>query len=219
MQNISFQKFKPLFIVLGSLMLLLIIVLVVLNLTPTSTISLFIAPSDATILIDGKRYKNGTYEITPGDHTVSISRDDFTPKEYPFTTTEGQTTELRDYLEPLYDKDWYSKNEADGMILGSILEGKALKDSLTLYEKYPIISILPINVEYFSNNYADYIKYSISYQTSEDNKSITIIITDHTGGNLQTAIDNLKTRGYDIAQYEYKYIDKSSSESLDGHAF
>lgn len=74
----------------------------------------------------------------------------------------------------------------------------------------PIISILPINVSYYENNYAVYVAYSIISQV-KDNK-LTVIINDETGGNHDAALNKLKEAGINPDNYTIIYNDLSAEQ-------
>lgn len=86
------------------------------------------------------------------------------------------------------------------------------KDSQSKYnkilEKNPIINSLPIDVEYYSNNYNSYTKYLITYSENSDN--IVINIEDYTGNNYEKALQSIKDRGYNPEDYHINYMDLSS---------
>lgn len=74
--------------------------------------------------------------------------------------------------------------------------------------KYPIVAYLPTTIEYYSNNYSSYTKYRISYELSEDEEKITIIITDYSGGNYEKALNKIKEFGFSSEDYTIKYIEE-----------
>lgn len=74
----------------------------------------------------------------------------------------------------------------------------------------PIMSILPMNVSYYENNYSVYVAYSIISQVKDD--KLTIIINDETGGNYDAAISKLKAEGINPDNYTIVYNNFSSEQ-------
>lgn len=82
-----------------------------------------------------------------------------------------------------------------------------------LYDKYPIISQLPINISYYGSNYSGYTNYVISYEADDDYKNIKLIITDYTGGNRENALNEIRKRGYNPSDYTIEYKDESADQA------
>ncbi len=75
-------------------------------------------------------------------------------------------------------------------------------------KKYPIIQDLPVIVDYYSNNYADYTHYTITYNaTQEDYSDFSLIINDYTGNNYNVALDKIRELGFDPNDYKIIYDD------------
>lgn len=82
-----------------------------------------------------------------------------------------------------------------------------------LYDKYPIIYQLPINISYYGSNYSGYTNYVISYKADDDYKNIKLIITDYTGGNRENALNEIRKRGYNPSDYTIEYKDESADQA------
>lgn len=210
-------------IIIGVVVFLLIVgvslYFIINNMINSSSIELLVAPQSSEIVIDGKKYTNGTYAINPGNHTITISKEGFGTKETTFATKKDETTKVYIYLIELEGGDWYATHEEDRMILGVITSSLTEQDINKLYdENASIVSELPIRVDYYSNNYSKHTKYTISYKIAQDNSKVSLTIVDYTGGNLETALDNLKSRGINPDEYEIEYTDKSE-DTGSGHAF
>ncbi|MBR0488390.1 hypothetical protein IJJ39_01800 [Candidatus Saccharibacteria bacterium] len=78
-----------------------------------------------------------------------------------------------------------------------------------LVSLFPIVKKLPETVEYYANNYADYVKYIIGYEVVGDNDGLVLVITDYTGGNYERAIEKIREYGKLSEGFPVKYIDKS----------
>ena len=83
LQEFFHNKYILIILAIDVLAILVIIGLSILRLTRVSTISLNIAPLDATISINGNtHYTNGQYDITPGTYEVKISHDGLKTKTF-----------------------------------------------------------------------------------------------------------------------------------------
>jgi hypothetical protein len=105
--------------------------------------------------------------------------------------------------------DWYKDHEEDSLLLETIIPALSEKNLKKLQEQYPLLKQLPINEDYYINNYAKHIKYSISYKTNND--KITILITSYTKDSATYAQEKIKTLGFNLNNYaiEYEIIDES----------
>ena len=85
----------------------------IINIPKTATIEVIVAPSDAKILIGEKRYKNGTHKIEPGDYSIAVTRDDFSPYASEFSIEEGETKKLLVCLNEIDGNTWYDEHKED----------------------------------------------------------------------------------------------------------
>ena len=120
---------------------------------------------------------------------------------------------------------YWSDKEDSRYISGYTTTASCLSENLNIYDfntcvdgntsynnlitKYPLIQVLPINVEYFSDNYTSYTKYSITYSVSND--KVIINISDYSGGSHEKALKSISDRGYNLKDYTIEYKDLSSS--------
>lgn len=101
---------KPKFIAL-ILALITIIIAIIIFLTTyfrPATLILQIAPTSATVTIDGKTYTNGSHQLSPKKQAeVTISADGFQPKTLHLDLKSGTVSKIITYLVP-NDNDWVS---------------------------------------------------------------------------------------------------------------
>lgn len=83
-------------------------------------------------------------------------------------------------------------------------------EEMAIRAKFPITSALPIEVDEYSDNYSKHINYTITYTSNFDTLSITITITDLSGGNYDSALKKISSLGYNPADYTIEYKDESS---------
>ncbi len=115
-------KLKPKFIAL-ILALITVIVAIIVFLTTylrSATLILQIAPTNATVTINGKTYTNGSHQLTPKKQAeVTISADGFQPKTLRLDLKSGTVNKIVTYLVPS-NNDWTYYTESQN------------KDSLSL---------------------------------------------------------------------------------------
>lgn len=90
------------------------------NATKTAIINFNVAPVDAKIQIDGRgEYYNGSYQVHPGTHEITISHDGLTTKTFTIDLQSGYNTTLAAFL----------KGEGDNF------DFYTLKDNYSSFEK------------------------------------------------------------------------------------
>ena len=67
----------------------------------------------------------------------------------------------------------------------------------------PVMTILPLEISSYNDDYSRYTAYTIDAKVDDD--SITIIITDETGGNYDSALSLLRQKGIDLSKYHIVY--------------
>ena len=222
MQDYLYNNKKKVLIV-GLIVLILIIGIsiygIVRNMLYSATVSITVAPSVAKVYIDGKEYGSiGEYKLKPGEYEVEAVADGFQKKAGHLVAVANETVNISMYLEPTAENsDWYLEHPEDALTMGDIKADEAAKVIEQLAEKHPILKQLPIEVDYFSDDYSKRTRYTISYLLAEDNTSFTITITDYTGGNQKDALEKLKARGVNLDDYEIDYT-SLSKDSEWGHA-
>lgn len=180
-----------------------ILVVTAISLNPTSEVEVLVAPSSATITINGKVYKNGTYKLPRGNVSVKIEKDGFTPKNYTFNTSTNN--KLYDYLTQDGSLSWYETHSDDAIILTTIGDYEADMLSSSFTEKNPISKELPLIVaEYNSND--EYVEFRIDGGKLEDcDRDFCLKITDSTGDNLEYAREKIRELGYNPNDFEIVY--------------
>lgn len=93
--------------------MIVILIVWIINIPKTATIEVIVAPSDAKILIGEKRYKNGTHKIEPGDYSVAVTRDNFSPYASEFSIKEGETKKILVCLNEIDGNTWYDEHKED----------------------------------------------------------------------------------------------------------
>ena len=153
----------------------------------------------------------GEYKIAPGEYEVEVSAEGFVTKNGTIVARENEISDLQIYLEPTSENaNWYNEHPDEGLILGEIKNYYTIKKVQELKEENPILNDLPITVDYFTDNYAKCVKYTISYRLDDENDDITIMINDYSGGNYNDAIKRLENYGVKKDRYTITYTDETS---------
>lgn len=76
-----------------------------------------------------------------------------------------------------------------------------------------ILTALPIEKSYYTNNYDKYINYTIRAQISDSASSLTIVVTsysENTEDNYSAALIELRNLGFNPDNYNIKYVNNST---------
>lgn len=174
----------------------------------TATLSTTIAPSTATITINGKKYKpNEELRFAPANITATISADGFKSQDFVLNLEKDQTSYIVTYLIPENDDlSWYDQDYAESRLflkVNNILTNQYAEDYAT---KYPISTILPITVVEVDPVTYDWTEYRIdSGKFDGCNSDFCIKITDTTGGNREKALNKIREKGFNPNEYQIIY--------------
>ena len=85
-----------------------------------------------------------------------------------------------------------------------------MKKMAELFEREPALAKLPVTVEYFSDDYSEYTKYTISYEQDDSERGFYLIMKDYTKVGLGALIRTLSEMGMtDTVGLTVKYEDLS----------
>lgn len=147
------QHFRVVMIGVGVVILLCILALIGLGVSkikPAHTmLEIAVAPHDATILINGQEYRNGIYEIEPGNYTVEISKDGFESKSFSVEAPEKQTGKISTFLVNKKEgMEYYERSQADLNILGTMTDTETVEFMKDYNRRISIAEYLPIDASY-----------------------------------------------------------------------
>ena len=147
------KHFRPIMITVGIIIAICLIILIVVairNFQPVKTfISVNIAPTTATVTINGQAYRNGTYELAPGQYEAQISAAGFTPKTLTIDVKQSETTPIATFL--LNQKEgmaYFEKNAADLQVLATLTDPEAQEFMTSYNKKLSIRDYFPIDATY-----------------------------------------------------------------------
>ena len=184
-----------------------IIIIYIFQLRRSATLDILVAPTSATITINGQTYTNGTYQVEPISTTATITAEGFTSQEISLDILGGETTTLYTYLVPTDgNMNWYLDHPDDMMIVTQIGDLQALATSDAYHTEHPISQILPIVIVEVDPTTYDWTEFRIDGGSfAECPTDFCVKITDTTGGNYDRALEEMRSRGYNPDDYEILY--------------
>ena len=173
----------------------------IINIPKTATIEVIVAPSDAKILIGEKRYKNGTHKIEPGDYSIAVTRDDFSPYASEFSIEEGETKKLLVCLNEIDGNTWYDEHKEDDDICRKAAE-LASEEYKKEKQTADVYSVTPYN------SYDDGFNI-VAYEDEEKGTIVKITLLSCKEARREAlkpnALEWLKKHNVDPEQYTIEY--------------
>lgn len=184
--------------------LLVTLIFLMINNQNSVTMKILVTPKSAIVEVNGKDYDNGTYKVPAGSYEVKISKEGFVGEEKRYKVEDGGVINVYAVLKQQDGSmSWYEEHEEDALLIDPITEYLDNIEKKQQKKEYPLLEVLPIEAEYYENNYSNYVKYKI-YGEVVDNVAV-IKIMDYTGGNYEKALDNIRARGYRPEDYQIIY--------------
>ena len=173
----------------------------IINIPKTATIEVIVAPSDAKILIGEKRYKNGTHKIEPGDYSIAVTRDNFSPYASEFSIEEGETKKLLVCLNEIDGNTWYDEHKEDDDICRKAAE-LASEEYKKEKQTADVYSVTPYN------SYDDGFNI-VAYEDEEKGTIVKITLLSCKEARREAlkpnALEWLKKHNVDPEQYTIEY--------------
>jgi hypothetical protein len=91
------------------------------------------------------------------------------------------------------------------VIKGEELNEETVKKIAELLSKNPGLEKLPLTVEYYADDFSDYIKYILSYKLDDSKRGFVVLMKDYTGEGKEVGFDKLKELGIDVDGLEMVY--------------
>lgn len=193
--------------------LVILVVIVVAGLTvfslmkPKPDVDFVFSPSVSKAVVDGKKgVKQGKVYLAPGKHTVKVSFPGFADKSQTFSVTASSVQKVTVLLIPNSQAgyDWLNAHPSEGALRENIGSQNYLSEDQQRLKKYPIIKDLP----HVDNFYR--IDSGKSQMHPNDSTAVAIYITFYSEEGKQQALQWMSFKGYNPADYEIIYQDKTS---------
>lgn len=180
-----------------------------------------IAPESSNITINGKNFKNGTHNLTPGKYKVEVSKDGFKSSSKEFEIKSGKKTNIVLALAQNDPKgNWYIEHERDDIIRSGAGYEKITDTMSSLIRKHPLVKDLP----YTNTTKGSVITgFAISYVLKPEDKTevskINVVIYSKCNSSnfkfyKDLAIDWMKSRQKNVLNdYTVNYIDPTCGQA------
>ena len=204
--------------ILSAICLVIILALIITGNINASTgrtfLSLNVAPVDAKIVIDGKEYANGVYELPAGEYSAEISKDGFEKKNANIKVNGGTTTVYYDYiLNKEEGLDYFKRNATDIAILSHVNNEEVeafvntYNQQKAVLDKLPLKKMVNMNAGNARINAADVV---VADGTNESSCEMAYCLLVRSDGNNINAIkkaakEMLSEKGFDLNNYEVVY--------------
>lgn len=111
----------------------------------TATVKLMVAPSGATVKLDGKGIKQGTLNVSFGQHNITASKSGFQAQTKSFTVQPKETRFVGIALtsNSASTADWYNKHPADAELSQEINNQNFGQGSNDALAANPLLRQLP----------------------------------------------------------------------------
>lgn len=156
-----------------------------------------IVPRDAQVKLDKKTITSrGTAWIAPGEYTATIERDGFTTQTRTIRVSENAVPYIYIALAGQTDeaKKWQASHQSDYQRLELLTIQKSREYNTRFKSNNPIVNILPIKDPY----------YTIDYRNHDDT-TVELIIYGTSPRYRKSAIEFLRSKGYDPTDYRVSY--------------
>ena len=110
----------------------------------TVTLDILVAPQSAEILLNGEKYKNGTYYVEPGEYEINITHEELEPYRKIVEFADGEEVKMYLYLTGTDgDMSWYLAHPDDDMLLNTIGDYYAKERSEKYVASDPVFAVTP----------------------------------------------------------------------------
>ena len=179
--------------------------LVIYYMIPKSYVQFVIAPNQVSATIDGtnkQSVKTGdTITISPGHHTITLTRDEFDPFVREIDTKNSETIQFLAVLNPLTDaaRELLNSDESRPAmdVQGQVNYDKGFNEMMT---KNPILSMLPIEGQLYSVD---------SCPATDKTSGKIALCIDSSDPSIKTDILNdIRNLGYNPEDYEIIWVNE-----------
>ena len=208
---IARHKVASALIFLNVVAILVVTLVIVLHNAKTATIDIFVAPSEATIELNGGKYDNfQPYDIMPGNYHVKISMEGMQTKEFDFEIYDGEFKRVWAYL---LDAEggfgYYLENPDEITYLEEVADDEEAKKFIAEYKKIVAIKDkLPLQrSSTFDPEATELVSINIEWGEGDqcEEKAFCLMVMDYTGKNYAVVLDMIREAGFNPDDYEIVY--------------
>ena len=198
-------KKKLILILSGFIMLLvLIVVLFTTIFKKDAELYVLVAPSTATIKIDGHKVENGIIPIRSGNHKVEVSADGLEAKTQSFSIEKGETKALNLYLTGENNSFDYYKGYPDevenlALVANDDESAKAVSE---LRQAFMIRELLPYTIGKDSGRKTSTLSLGSKEECGQD---FCLKLTDENADMRKQMQEEITSLGYDASMYKIIY--------------
>ena len=209
-QKNSKRTFLPGLIFVPIVFVLILVVIFTTLLSKNSELILMVAPSTATLKIDGHKVNNGTVRLRTGSHTLVISGDGFAEKQIDFEIAKHETKAINTYAGGENGFEYYQKHDSEIDRLALVADDEAKVFINDYRQAKTILEILPLST---AKDYGT--KSSTLSQGENCERSYCLKITDDNADLRKDMEEKIFSLGYDSGDYEILYERTDSLEEDD----
>lgn len=186
---------------ISAFILIILVTFSVLAFRSNAELIVLVAPSKATILLDGKKIHNGAQAIRAGKHTLKASLNGLETKTQEIELSANETKSVNLYLTGENDDfSYYLNDEEDIDLLAMMDDEKAIKFVSEYRTAKTITELLPITIV------QDYGEASSKLELGENcTRSYCLKITDSGAELKEKMFEKIKSLGYNPDDYEIQY--------------
>lgn len=186
---------------ISAFILIILVTFSVLAFRPNAELIVLVAPSEAMILLDGKKIHNGAQAIRAGKHTLKASLNGLETKTQEIELSANETKSVNLYLTGENDDfSYYLNDEEDIDLLAMMDDEKAIKFVSEYRTAKTITELLPITIV------QDYGEASSKLELGENcTRSYCLKITDSGAELKEKMFEKIKSLGYNPDDYEIQY--------------
>ena len=196
----------------GGILLLIIVVFFIIDAMKTAEVSILVVPHDASVYINGVRFKNGTYRVFPDDSAeVRITAPGFEEKTFEIELNAGANATIQEYLRNSENGlEYYVSNTDDYNVLRIIANDEEVSNFIQEVENrlmiravLPLVSYktLPLSEQQEFGRIDDVTEVTDATSDKECDEIICLEVSTNTG-KTDVAESLLKEKGFNLSDYK-----------------
>ncbi len=198
----------PVLILIAVVFTIAIVVLFTTVFSKNSELVVLVAPSTATVRLDGRKIKNGSNPIKSGKHTLEISGDGLETKTIDFEIAKKETKSINAYALGTNGFEYYLEHDEEIERLGLVADGEAASFVKNYEKSKTILELLPLSIAKENGD-----KSSTLSKGDNCTRSFCLKITDDNADLSAEMKKKIESLGYNPEDYEIQY---ERTDTLEG---